>query len=91
MQTFCYPGREEESFAERSMQLYKQMKTKTSQSKPPEEKAMLQASQVFYSSRVNEIIISDFFLIMVGLLTKNKEVRLLWFTGLISFLYFHSS
>ena len=45
----------------------------------------------FYSSRVNEIIISDFFLIMVGLSTKNKEARLLWFTGLISFLHFHSS
>ena len=51
--------------------------------------------QVFYSSSVDEIIISDILLQDDGWIVdnENKEVRSLWFTGtfLISFLNFHSS
>ena len=36
IQTVCYPGREEESFTETRVQLYSQMKRKTSRSLPPE-------------------------------------------------------
>ena len=36
LQTVCYRGREEESFTETRVQLYRQMKRKTSQSLPPE-------------------------------------------------------
>ena len=60
-QTVCYSGKEEESFTETRVRLYKQMKTKTSHSLLPDEKLMLQAVkrvhyQVYYSSRVDEII-----------------------------------
>ena len=91
---------EKKSFTETRMRLYKQIKTKTSQSLLTEEKSMLQAIkcvhyQVCYSSRVHEITISDIFLQDNGWIVdkKNKEVRPLWFTGtfLISFLHFHSS
>ena len=67
IQTVCYPGKGEESLTETRVRLYKQIKTKTSRSLPPEENSMLQAIkhfryQVFYSSRVDEIIISDILL-----------------------------
>ena len=64
------------------------MKTKTSQSLPPEEKSMLQAIigvhyQVYYSSRVDETIVSDILLQdndwIVG--NENKETNLLHFCG----------
>ena len=100
IQIVCYTGREEESFIETMVRLYKQMKTKTSQSLALEEKSMLQAIkcihyQAFYSSRVDEIITSDIFLQDNGWIVdkENKEVRPLLFTGtfLISFLHCHSS
>ena len=85
IQTVCYPGREEESFTKTKVRLYKQIKTKTSQSLPPEEKSMLRTIkcvyyQVFYSSRVYEIIINDIFLQDDGWIVdkENKEVRPLW-------------
>ena len=40
IQTVCYSGREEESLTETRVRLYKQMKTKTSQSLPSDEKSM---------------------------------------------------
>ena len=44
IRTVCYPRREEERFTEiRGVRLYKQMKTKTSQSLTLEEKSMLEA------------------------------------------------
>ena len=58
------------------------MKTKTSQSVPPEEKWMLQAIkgvhyQGFYSSRLDETIIRDILLQENGSIVgnENKEVR----------------
>ena len=79
IQTVCYPGKDEESFTEIRVRLHKQTKTETSQSLPPEEMSMLQAIkcvhyQVFYSSRIDEVIISDIFCkIVVGLLTKRTK------------------
>ena len=68
--------------------MYKQRKTKTSQSLPPEEKSMLQAIkrihfQVYYSSRVDKTIISDILLQDNGWIVDNEnaEVGPLWFTG----------
>ena len=100
IQTVCYPGKEEESFTETRVRLFKQLKTKTSQSLTPEERSMLQAIkrvhyQVYYSSRVDETIRSDKFLQVNGWIVdnENEEVLPLWFTStfLISFLHFHSS
>ena len=58
------------------------MKTKTSQSLPPDEKSMLQAikrvhCEVYYWSRVDEAIINDTFLQDHGLIVgnQNEEVR----------------
>ena len=76
------------------------MKLKIYQSLPPEEKLMMQAIkrvhyQIYYSSRVDETIISDILLQdnswIVG--NENEEVHPLWFTVtfLISFLDFHRS
>ena len=66
IQTVCYPGIEEESFAETRVQVYKQMKTKTSPSLTPEETSMQTIKYVYYqvlqASRIDEIIISDLFL-----------------------------
>ena len=64
IQTVCYPGKEEKNLTETRVRFYKQMKPKTSHYLPPEEKSMLQAIkrvryQVYYSSRVDETIISD--------------------------------
>ena len=64
IQTVCYPGKEEKNLTETRVRFYKQMKPKTSYYLPPEEKSMLQAIkrvgyQVYYSSRVDETIISD--------------------------------
>ena len=61
IQTVCYTEKEEESLTETTVRLYKQMKT-TSQFLPANEKSMLQAFkrdhyQVYYSSRVDKIII----------------------------------
>ena len=88
IQTVCYSGKEEENLTETRVPLYKQMKTKTSQSLPPGEKLMLQAIkyvhyQVYYSSSVNETIISDSLLQDNGWIinNENEEVRPLWFTG----------
>ena len=74
------------------------MKTKTSQSFPPEEMSMLQAIkhvhyQVYYSSRkIDETIISDILLhdICWVVDNENEEVHTLWCTGtfLISFSIF---
>ena len=82
------------------MRLYKQKKTKTSQSLPADEKSMLQAIKstrykVYYSSRVDEAIINDILLQDRGLIVDNEieEVHPLWFTGmlLVSCLHFHSN
>ena len=82
------------------VQLFKKMKTITSQSLPTDEKSMLQAIkqahyQVYYLSRVDETIISDNLLRDKDWTVdiENEDVRPLWFTGaiLISFLHFHSS
>ena len=59
IQIVCYPWKEGECLTETRVLLYKQMKAKTSQSLPTEEKWMSQAIkrvyyQVFYSSRVDE-------------------------------------
>ena len=90
----------EESLTEKRVWLHKQMKTKTFQPLPPEEKSMLQAItrvhyQVFYSSWVDETIMSDILLQGNGWIVDkdNKEVRPLWLTGtfLILFLHFYSS
>ena len=43
IQTMCYPGMEDESVTETRVRIYNQLKTKTSQSIPQDEKAMLQA------------------------------------------------
>ena len=43
IQTVCYSGKKEESLTEITVGLYKQIKTKTSQSLPPDGKSMLQA------------------------------------------------
>ena len=82
IQSVCYPGRKEESFTETRVRLLKQMKIKTSQPLPSEEKSMLQAIkcvhyQVFCSSRVDKIIISDIILQDNGWIVEkeNKEVR----------------
>ena len=90
--------KKKKSLTEARVRLYKQMRPKTTQSLPPEEKSMLQAIkrvhyQVYYSSRVDETIISDILLQDNGWIVgnENEEVRPLWFTGtfLISFLHFH--
>ena len=67
IQIVCYSWKKEESLTEVSVRLYNQIKTKTSQSLPPDEKSMLQAIkcilyQVYYWSRVYEAIISDILL-----------------------------
>ena len=87
----------EESLTEKRVWLHKQMKTKTFQPLPPEERSMLQVItrvhyQVFYSSWVDETIISDILLKGNGWIV-GKEVRSLWLTGtfLILFLHFYSS
>ena len=87
-QTVYYCGKEEEILTETRVCLYKQRKTKTSQSLPPEEKSMLQAIkcihfQVYYSSRVDKTIISDILLQDNGWIVDNEnaEVGPLWFTG----------
>ena len=58
IQTVSYSGKEGETLTETRVRLYKQMKTKTSQSWPPDEKSMLQAIkyvhyQVYYWSNVD--------------------------------------
>ena len=57
IQTVCYSGKKEESLTEIRVRSYKQIKTKTSQSLPPDEKSMLQAIKcnlyyLYYWSRV---------------------------------------
>ena len=100
IQTIYYPGRIEESLTETRVWLHKQMKTKTFQPLPPGETSMLQAItrvhyQVFYSSWVDETIISNILLQGNGWIVDkdNEEVRPLWLTGtfLILFLHFYSS
>ena len=75
------------------------MKTKTSQSLPPDEKSVFQAIkriyyEVYYWSRVDEAIINDILLQDHGLIVdnENEEVRPLWFTGmfLVACLHLHS-
>ena len=67
--------------------LKQSLKTKTSQSLPPDEKPMLQAIkrihyEIYYWSRVDEAIINNVLLQynvwIVG--NRNEEVRSLWFT-----------
>ena len=84
----CYPGKEDESLTETRLRMYKQMKAKNSESLPPEEKPMLQALklvhyQVYYSSRVDETIISDILLQDNGWIVdnENEEGSTLWFTA----------
>ena len=43
IQTMCYTGKEDESVKETRVRIYKQLKTKTSQSIPTDEQSMLQA------------------------------------------------
>ena len=43
IQTMCYSQMEDESVIETKVRIYKQLKTKTSQSKPPDKNSMLQA------------------------------------------------
>ena len=82
IQIVCYSGKEEENLTETRVPLHKQMKTKTSQSLPPGEKLMLQAIKcvhyhVYYSSSVNETILSDSLLQDNGWIinNENEEVR----------------
>ena len=47
----CYFGMEDESVTETRVRIYKQLKTKTSQSIPPDENSMLQAiKRIHYQS-----------------------------------------
>ena len=96
IQTIYYPGRIEESLTETRVWLHKQMKTKTFQPLPPGETSMLQAItrvhyQVFYSSWVDETIISNILLQGNGWIVDkdNEEVRPLWLTGTFSILFLH--
>ena len=77
IQIVCYSWKKEESLTEVSVRLYKQIKTKTSQSLRPDEKSMLQAIkcilyQVYYWSRVYEAIISDILLEDVWIVNKGN-------------------
>ena len=99
IQTVCFSREDEGSFTENKLRLYKQMKLKTSQSLPTNERSMLQAIkrvhyQVYYWPRVNETIISDILLQDNGWIgnNDNEEVLPLRFTDtfLISFLHFQS-
>ena len=67
IQTVYYSGKKEGSLTEIRVRLYRQIKTKTSQSLPPDEKSMLQAIKcvlyyVYCWSRVYEAFISDILL-----------------------------
>ena len=62
IQTVCCRGKEEKDVTETNVRLHKQIKTKTSQSLPPDETLMLQTFkrilyEVYYWSRVDEAII----------------------------------
>ena len=80
--TVCYSGKEEDSLTETSVQLYKQMYVKTSQSLPLDEKLMLQAIKIihyelYYCSTVEKatashILLQDNVWIVDN---KNEEVR----------------
>ena len=83
IQTVCYSEKEEESLTETRVPVYRQMKTKTSQSLPPDENSMLQKikpinCKIYYWSRVDEAIISDVWFVD----NENEEVRPLRFTGI---------
>ena len=76
--------KEEKGVTETRVRLYKQMKTKISQSLPPDEKLMFQTFkrilfEVNYWSRVDEATISDIFFEDNGwfINNENHEVRLL--------------
>ena len=86
--TVCYSGKEEESLTEIKVWLYKQMKTKTSQYWPSDEKLMLQAIkcihyQVCNCWGVDEAIINDYLLEDNGYIvnSENEEVHSIWFSG----------
>ena len=71
-------SKKEESLTEVSVPLYKQIKTKTSQSLPPDGKSILQAikcilSLVYDWSRVDEAIISDIMLQNSGWIVNNDN------------------
>ena len=90
MQGVCYSGKEEESLTETRVRLYKQMKSKTSQTLPPDEKSMLQAIkrvhyQVCYSSRVDETILSDTLLQDNGWIIDNENEKLIHYGSLVRF------
>ena len=67
IQTVYYSRKKEESLTEIRVRLYKQIKTKTFQSLPPDEKSMLQAIKcilyyLYYWLRVYKAIINDILL-----------------------------
>ena len=67
IQTVYYSGKKEGSLTEIRVRLYRQIKTKTSQPLPPDEKSMLQAIKcilccLYYWSRVYKTIINDILL-----------------------------
>ena len=48
----CYPGMEDESVTETRVGIYKQLKTKTSQSIPSDENSILQATNKFTTNYI---------------------------------------
>ena len=82
MKLFATLKKKKKVLTKTSVRLYKQTKTKTSQSLPPDKKSMVQATkpilcEIYYWLRVDETIINDIFLQDHGLIVdnQNEEVR----------------
>ena len=82
LKLFATLKKKEKVLTKTSVRLYKQTKTKTSQSLPPDKKSMVQATkpilcEIYYWLRVDETIINDIFLQDHGLIVdnQNEEVR----------------
>ena len=86
MQTMCYSRMEDESVIETKVRIYKQFKTKTSQSKPPDKNSMLQVIkrihyQLYYWLRSDIAVILETDLSENGWMIVDQNFQPVWFVG----------